>query len=45
MRTKLERYRAALDAGADPVVVTGWIAQPQAERAVRKQMYAPPRAG
>jgi site-specific DNA recombinase len=24
---KLERYRAALDAGADPAVVTGWIAR------------------
>ncbi|MFE9958918.1 hypothetical protein [Micromonospora sp. NPDC005299] len=31
--TKLERYRAALDAGADPTVVTGWITQTQAERA------------
>ncbi|MFC4018977.1 hypothetical protein ACFOW4_13630 [Micromonospora sp. GCM10011542] len=30
--TKLERYRAALDAGADPAVVTGWIAQTQADR-------------
>ncbi|WP_261561628.1 hypothetical protein [Frankia tisae] len=30
--TKLARYRAALDAGADPVVVTGWIAQAQAEK-------------
>lgn len=30
---KLERYRAALDAYADPAVVTGWIAQTQAERA------------
>ncbi|SCL24699.1 recombinase family protein [Micromonospora inyonensis] len=29
---KLERYRAALDSGADPAVVTGWIAQTQAER-------------
>ncbi|MFG1740269.1 recombinase family protein [Micromonospora chalcea] len=29
---KLERYRAALDAGADPAVVTDWIAQTQAER-------------
>ncbi|MBQ1030395.1 recombinase zinc beta ribbon domain-containing protein [Micromonospora sp. C97] len=29
---KLERYRGALDAGADPAVVTGWIAQTQAER-------------
>ncbi|MGC4864625.1 recombinase family protein [Micromonospora sp. DT53] len=31
--TKLERYRAALDAGADPAVVTEWISQTQAERA------------
>jgi site-specific DNA recombinase len=30
---KLERYRAALDAGADPAVVTDWISQTQAERA------------
>ncbi|MEU5727169.1 recombinase family protein [Micromonospora sp. NPDC047738] len=30
---KLERYRAALDAGADPAVVTGWIGQTQTERA------------
>ncbi|GAA4580033.1 hypothetical protein GCM10023176_58940 [Micromonospora coerulea] len=30
---KLERYRAALDAGADPAVVTGWTSQTQAERA------------
>jgi site-specific DNA recombinase len=30
---KLERYRAALEAGADPSVVTGWIAQAQTDRA------------
>ncbi|MEU8419419.1 recombinase family protein [Micromonospora sp. NPDC048835] len=30
--TKLQRYRAALDAGADPSVVSNWIAQTQAER-------------
>jgi len=30
--TKLAGYRAALDAGADPAVVTGWIAQTQAEK-------------
>jgi site-specific DNA recombinase len=30
---KLERYRAALEAGADPAVVTGWIAAATAERA------------
>ncbi|WP_342775889.1 hypothetical protein [Micromonospora pisi] len=29
---KLERYRATLDAGADPTVVTAWITQTQAER-------------
>ncbi|WP_406076006.1 zinc ribbon domain-containing protein [Micromonospora sp. NBC_01638] len=30
---KFAQYRAALDAGADPALVTGWIAQTQAERA------------
>ncbi|WP_329101498.1 recombinase family protein [Micromonospora sp. NBC_01699] len=30
---KLDRYRATLDAGADPTVVTAWITQTQAERA------------
>ena len=30
---KLERHRAALEAGADPAVVPEWIAQVQAERA------------
>ncbi|MCM3885556.1 recombinase family protein [Frankia sp. R82] len=30
---KLTRHRAALEAGADPVIVTGWIAEVQAERA------------
>lgn len=29
---KIARYRAALDAGADPVLVGGWINQTQAER-------------
>ena len=29
---KLARYRAALDAGADPAVVASWIAETQAER-------------
>jgi hypothetical protein len=29
---KLARYRAALDAGADPAVVAAWIADTQAER-------------
>jgi site-specific DNA recombinase len=31
---KLARYRAALDAGADPALVTQWIAEVQASRAV-----------
>jgi len=31
-RTKLDRYRAALDAGTDPVVVQQWITQVQAEK-------------
>ena len=31
--TKLGQYRAALDSGADPAVVTAWIAETQAERA------------
>ncbi|MFP8959970.1 recombinase family protein [Streptomyces nanhaiensis] len=30
--TKLTRYRAALEAGADPAVVTRWITEVQAER-------------
>lgn len=29
---KLDRYRAALEAGADPAVVAVWIAETQAER-------------
>jgi hypothetical protein len=29
---KLARYRAVLDAGADPAVVAGWIVDTQAER-------------
>jgi site-specific DNA recombinase len=38
--TKLARYRAALEAGSDPTVVTGWIAQVQAERAVAEAEIA-----
>jgi hypothetical protein len=30
--SRLDKYRAALEAGADPVVVGGWIAEVQAER-------------
>ncbi|HEV8571048.1 MAG TPA: recombinase family protein [Actinoplanes sp.] len=33
-QTKLDRYRAALDAGTDPVLVQQWITQVQAEKAV-----------
>ncbi|MDG4825001.1 zinc ribbon domain-containing protein [Asanoa sp. WMMD1127] len=42
---KLARYRAALDAGADPAVVATWIAETQLEReqALRRQTnQAPP---
>ncbi|WP_347404795.1 recombinase family protein [Micromonospora sp. WMMD1102] len=34
---KLARYRAALEAGADPAVVAGWIAETQAERQLAEQ--------
>ncbi|MGN9913557.1 hypothetical protein ACTMTJ_39080 [Phytohabitans sp. LJ34] len=34
---KLARYRVALDAGADPAVVAGWIAETQAERQRAKE--------
>jgi hypothetical protein len=30
--TRLDRYRAALDSGADPTVVSRWIADVQAEQ-------------
>jgi hypothetical protein len=33
-QTKLDRYRAALEAGTDPAVVQQWITQVQAEKAV-----------
>lgn len=38
---KLARYRAALKAGADPAVVTAWIAEAQAERRLITQQQAP----
>lgn len=41
---KLAQHRAALEAGADPVVVTGWIAETQAARAAavkRSSVTAP----
>jgi hypothetical protein len=34
---KLARYRTALEAGADPAVVAGWIAETQAERRLAEQ--------
>jgi site-specific DNA recombinase len=37
---RLVRYRAALDAGADPALVTAWIAETQAERASAEQAHA-----
>ncbi|MFE0530435.1 recombinase family protein [Micromonospora parva] len=39
---KLYRYRAALDAGADPAVVAGWIAETQAERQRAEQSHQAP---
>ncbi len=32
-KTRLERYRAALDAGTDPIIVNGWISEVTAARA------------
>ena len=40
---KIARYREALDAGADPVLVTGWIAEVQARRAEAEEQLS--RAG
>ncbi len=42
---KLARYRAALDAGADPAVVTGWIAQAQAEKTTAERDLREARQG
>jgi site-specific DNA recombinase len=39
---KLSQYRAALEAGADPVLVTGWINETQARRAVAKAKLREP---
>jgi site-specific DNA recombinase len=36
--TQLARYRAACDAGADPAVVAGWIAETKARRARAEQV-------
>jgi hypothetical protein len=40
--TKLARHRAALEAGADPAVVTAWIAETQAERQRAQQRQHTP---
>lgn len=40
--TKLAGYRAALDAGADPTLVTGWITEVQSQRRkIQEQLAAP----
>jgi site-specific DNA recombinase len=39
---KLASYRAALDAGADPAVVTAWITETQNERRTVEQLLAAP---
>jgi hypothetical protein len=44
--TKLKQYRAALDAGADPTLVAGWITQTQTERAhAEADLRTPPTHG
>ena len=39
---KLKRHRAALEAGADPVLITSWIAETQARRAVAEARLRKP---
>jgi len=41
--TKLAGYRAALDAGADPTVVTGWITEVQSQRRKIQEQLSTPR--
>jgi hypothetical protein len=38
--TRLCRYRAALDSGADPAVVTTWIAEAQGEKLAAQEVLA-----
>ena len=38
--TRLSRYRAALDSGADPAVVTTWIAEAQGEKLAAQETLA-----
>lgn len=40
---KLSQYRAALDAGADPAVIAGWITRTQAERSATSRPGGTPR--
>ena len=42
---RLDRYRAALEAGADPAVVAGWMAEVNAERLVADRELATVQAG
>ncbi|MEU8786198.1 hypothetical protein [Streptomyces sp. NPDC048637] len=37
---RIDRYRAALDAGADPAVVAGWITAAQNEQTAARQQLA-----
>jgi hypothetical protein len=41
--TQLARYRAACDAGADPEIVAGWIAETKARRARAEQVLRGPK--
>jgi site-specific DNA recombinase len=41
---KLRQHRAALEAGADPVVVTGWMKETQAKRALAEARLSKPKA-
>jgi site-specific DNA recombinase len=38
---KLRQHRAALEAGADPQIVTGWMAETQAQRAIAESRLSP----
>ncbi|MEV6025334.1 hypothetical protein [Streptomyces sp. NPDC052036] len=45
MRAASTRYQAALEAGADPAVVTQWINEAQADKeTARRRLDAPPAA-
>ncbi len=42
---RLVRYRSALDAGADPVVVAGWVKEVEAERKAAQRSLSGPDDG